>query len=223
MPLMNRETGPSRPSYRLIIAIMAALSVIAVIAIFTWRSMTPTPDVAFGTVTSVKIPAKIAVGGPFRLTGHHGKPVADTDFRGQFMLISFGYTFCPDVCPTTLQTISAAMDSLGADSAALQPIFITVDPERDTVDSLSTYVDSFHPKLIGLTGAKAETDKIASLFKVYHRKVNAEEGDDYTIDHSAFIYLMGPDGKFLTMFRHNASPDALAQDIRLFLNESKSG
>jgi cytochrome oxidase Cu insertion factor (SCO1/SenC/PrrC family) len=220
---MNRDTSTSRPSYRFIIAMMVALSAIAVIAIFTWRSMTPTPDVTFGTVTTVKTPAKVAVGGPFSLTGHHGNPVSDTDFRGQFMLISFGYTFCPDVCPTTLQTISAAMDSLGADSASLQPIFITVDPERDTVDSLSTYVDSFHPKLVGLTGAKTKTDKVAGLFRVYHKKVKGESGDDYTIDHSAFIYLMGPDGKFLTMFRHNASPDALAQDIRVFLKGPKNG
>ena len=219
---MHRNTGTFGPSYRFIFAMMAALAAIAIIAFFAWRSLAPRPAVIRGPITTIKIPSTVTIGGAFSLTDHTGAPVTDEDFRGQFMLINFGYTFCPDVCPTTLQTISGAMDILGADAARLQPIFITIDPERDTVETLSSYIPAFHPKLIGLTGAKAKTDKIAALFKVYHKKASGDDGADYFMDHSAFIYLMGPDGAFITMFRHDAGPEILARDIRDFLEEPKS-
>lgn len=214
---MTREPNTRGPSYRLILAMMAALALIALTAFVTWRYMASEPIARTGSVSAITIPSGVKIGGPFHLIDQTGKTVTDKDYRGRFMLISFGYGFCPDICPTTLQTMGAAIDILGPDGKRIQPIFITIDPERDTVEFMADYVASFHPRLVGLTGSKADTDKTASLYRVYHAKVGDGAPDEYLMDHSAFIYLMGPDGAFLTMFRHGMSPDGLAGEIRSYL------
>jgi protein SCO1 len=217
MGTMTLEPNTRGPSYRLILAMMAALAVIAVIAFAAWRFMAPEPVARSGGAASLAIPGGVKIGGAFRLTNQSGHTVTDEDFRGKFMLISFGYGFCPDICPTALQTMGVAIDLLGPDGERIQPIFITIDPERDTVDFMADYVASFHPRLVGLTGSKADTDKTAALFRVYHAKAEGGAPDAYLMDHSAFIYLMDPDGAFLNIFQHATTPDELARDIRAHL------
>ena len=157
--------------------------------------------------------AREPVGGPFALTDHTGKPRTDQDFRGKLMLVYFGFTNCPDVCPTDLQSIGLALEKLGAAGSAVQPLFITVDPARDTVDHLKDYVPMFHPRLIGLTGSAAAIDKAADAYKVYYAKAPLKD-NDYTIDHSAFIYLVGADGRYLGFFPPGTAPGSIAETIR---------
>jgi len=157
------------------------------------------------------------VGGPFALIDHMGKSRTNEDFRGKLMLVYFGFTYCPDVCPTDLQSIALALDQLGIVSERVQPLFITVDPERDTPEHLAEYVPLFHPRLIGLTGEAAAIRAAAAAYKVYYAKVPNERGDDYTVDHTAFIYLMGADGKYLGFFPPGSPPDRLAETIRRYI------
>ena len=156
-----------------------------------------------------------AIGGPFQLTDHNGKPTSDRDFRGRYMLVFFGYTFCPDVCPTTLSTVTAAMEKLGPGYAKkVVPIFITVDPSRDTVAVMKDYVGAFSPDVVGLTGTAEEVAQVSKAFKVYAAKVKGDSPEHYTVDHSAILYLMGPDGKFVAHFTHGISPDELAAGLK---------
>jgi protein SCO1 len=156
-----------------------------------------------------------AIGGPFQLTNQDGKQVSDRDFRNRYMLIFFGYTFCPDVCPTTLSTVAAAMDKLGPGFAKkVVPIFITVDPQRDTASVMKEYVAAFSPDIVGLTGTPEQIAAVAKEFKVYAAKVKGDTPDHYTMDHSAILYLMGPDGKFVAHFTHGVSADDLAAGLK---------
>ncbi len=154
------------------------------------------------------------VGGPFALIDHTGRPRTEQDFRGRLMLVYFGFTYCPDVCPADLQSIGLALDRLGEVGARVQPLFITVDPERDTPQHLAEYVTMFHPRLIGLTGDPAAIHKAADAYKVYYAKVMNQKGDDYTVDHTAFIYLMDADGKYLGFFPPGTEADRIAETMR---------
>lgn len=159
-----------------------------------------------------------AIGGAFQLTDHTGRKVSDADYRGRYMLIFFGYTFCPDVCPTTLSTVTSALEKLPPASAKkLVPIFVSIDPERDTVEVMKEYVNAFSPDIVGLTGTPEEVAKVAKLFKVYAAKVKGDSPEHYTVDHSAILYLMGPDGKFVAHFTHGVSPDDLAAGLKKHL------
>jgi cytochrome oxidase Cu insertion factor (SCO1/SenC/PrrC family) len=154
------------------------------------------------------------IGGPFTLSDHQGGRVSDTDFRGRFMLVYFGYTFCPDMCPLGLQVMAQALDELPAEIAAeIVPVFITVDPERDTVEALREYVPLFHPRLIGLTGSAEEVDEALRAYRVYARKAESSAAAAYLMDHSTFTYLMGPDGAYLTHFGHATTPEAMAAKL----------
>ena len=160
------------------------------------------------------------VGGPFALTDHTGKPRTNSDFRGKLMLVYFGFTWCPDICPTDLQAIGLALDKLSAEGDSVQPLFITVDPERDTAEHLAEYVPMFHPRLIGLTGSTDAIRKVADAYKVYYAKVDPpkenvkEDGGYYTIDHTAFIYLMDREGNYLGFFPPGTSADRMVEIIR---------
>jgi len=154
------------------------------------------------------------VGGPFSLIDQSGKIRTNEDFRGKLMLIYFGFTYCPDICPTDLQNIGLALDQLGPDGDKVQPLFITLDPERDTADHLKEYLSLFHPRIIGLTGDAAAIGAAADAFKVYYARVSNKQGDDYTIDHTAFIYLMGVDGNYLGFFPPGTSSDRIAETLR---------
>lgn len=155
----------------------------------------------------------VDVGGPFELTDHHGRRVTDQDFRGHYMLIFFGYTFCPDVCPTELGLIAEMIDLLGEHGAQLLPLFITIDPERDDAATLSEYVALFHPRIVGLTGSAAEIARVADAYKVIREEVPFE-GGHYLINHSASTYLMGPDGGFIGSLDYNTPPEAAAAALR---------
>jgi protein SCO1 len=152
-----------------------------------------------------------AIGGPFQLTDQNGKPRTDADFRGQYMLVFFGYTNCPDVCPTTLQTLTDAMAALGAKAAKVTPVFITVDPERDTAKALKDYAGNFTPRLVALTGSPGEIAAVAKEYRVYYAK--SGEGPNYAMDHTALIYLMAPDGSYLTHYAPQATADDIAKDL----------
>jgi cytochrome oxidase Cu insertion factor (SCO1/SenC/PrrC family) len=153
------------------------------------------------------------VGGPFQLTDQHGKRVSDKDFRGRYMLIYFGYSFCPDVCPTTLAVMAQALEKLGDRSRRVTPIFITIDPERDTPKVLDDYMKAFGPNFVGLTGSAAEIKDAEKKYRVYAAK-KPLEGGNYGMDHSSVLYLMGPDGKMVSFYDEAVSPDDLAKDLK---------
>jgi protein SCO1/2 len=153
------------------------------------------------------------IGGPFTLTGADGKPFASSRLNGRPAAIFFGFTHCPDVCPTTLTVMTAALDRLPKEQAEqVVPIFVTVDPARDTVDQLATYAPLFHPRLVALTGTEEEVGRAARAYRVYYH-VPEGQGDAYLVDHSSFVYLMGPDGEYRTHFGIDASPEAMAERI----------
>lgn len=159
------------------------------------------------------------IGGPFSLIDQNGARRSDADFRGRFMLVFFGYTYCPDVCPTTLAILSAALDQLGPISQRVVPILITVDPARDTPEILKPYLSAFGPQFVGLTGTDEEIAAAAGAYRVYY-KSNAADGPDYTVDHSSVIYVMGPDGAFITNYGLDDGPDAIADDLRRRLSDA---
>jgi cytochrome oxidase Cu insertion factor (SCO1/SenC/PrrC family) len=153
-----------------------------------------------------------AIGGPYHLINQDGKPVSDRDFQGRYQLIYFGYTFCPDVCPTTLALIAAALEKMGPDAQRIAPIFITVDPGRDTPQALKKYLAAFDPRFIGLTGSQSELSKVEKEYKVYAQK-EPLKGGTYAVNHSSVIYLMGPKGKLVTFYNEVLTPEQLAKDL----------
>lgn len=175
--------------------------------------------IAFLLVAAVAILPRMyevgpSIGGSFSLIGQHGHRASDTDFRGKLMLIYFGYTFCPEVCPATLATIARAYDDLSqAEQTIVVPIFVTVDPERDTADRMADYVANFSPALIGLTGKPEEIAEVMKKYRVYAAKV--KEGDDvYSVDHSSLIYLVGKDGRFATVIAGDSSAEQIRDTIK---------
>jgi cytochrome oxidase Cu insertion factor (SCO1/SenC/PrrC family) len=154
-----------------------------------------------------------SIGGPFTLTDQTGKQRSDTDFRGKLMVVYFGYTYCPDVCPTDLMAVTQALDALGPAAKGIQPVFITIDPERDT-KVLAQYVSAFHHSLVGLTGSPEAIRKVANLYKAFYAKVQNERGGDYSIDHTGVIYLMGRNGEYLGFMPPQTSPDRLTEILR---------
>jgi protein SCO1/2 len=157
-----------------------------------------------------------AVGGPFHLEDQNGKPISDQDFKGRPFLVFFGYTHCPDVCPTTLFEISEVIKTLGKDADRAGAIFITVDPERDTPAALKDYLSSFDPHLRGLTGDPAAVEAAIKAYRVYAKKVPLKDGD-YTMDHTAVVYLMDKDGHFVSPFNLKQTPEAAAEQLRRYL------
>ena len=158
-------------------------------------------------------PAPSAIGGPFSLTATDGSTVSDQTYAGKWELIYFGYTFCPDACPTALGDISLALEKLGPASAQVKPLFITVDPKRDTRAVLSDYLKSFDPRITGLTGSEAETTATAAAYHVYV-KPQPDGGRDYLVDHSAYVYVMDPHGKFVDVIDGATAGDAMAARVQ---------
>jgi cytochrome oxidase Cu insertion factor (SCO1/SenC/PrrC family) len=156
------------------------------------------------------------VGGPFTLTDQAGRMRGDSEFRGKLMVVYFGYTYCPDVCPADLMAISQALDALGPVAEGIQPVFITVDPERDT-KVLANYVAAFHRSLIGLTGTPEEIRRVANAYKAFYAKVPGERSGEYSIDHAGVIYLMGRNGEYLGFMPPQTGPDRLTEVLRKYL------
>ncbi len=160
--------------------------------------------------SGVPIPAlAVEIGGPFELVDQNGATRTDGDFKGSYLLVYFGYTYCPDLCPTTLIEMAAALDALAerspAKAARVVPLFITVDPQRDTPEVLKGYVAGFHPRMVALTGSPRALDRVGRKYGVFHAPVPGSGSDDYLVDHTSFVYLMGPDGKYLEHFEKDAS------------------
>ncbi|MDH5750479.1 MAG: SCO family protein, partial [Rhodospirillales bacterium] len=195
-------------------------------------------DILFNRFMSLEVakprPPQVEFGGPFSLVDHTGKAVTDQSFRGSYMLIYFGYTFCPDVCPTGLQNIANTVDLLGDRADMVKPIFISVDPERDTPDILSGYVSAFHPRMAGLTGTLEQVAAAAKSYGARYIKVypmpavdsNSPEqetkGDNYDMQHTTRTYLVGPDGKSLVTFPHGTTADIMAERILRFIKKKTS-
>jgi protein SCO1/2 len=171
-----------------------------------------------GVSGAVKFSGNARIGGAFSMVDHKGRQVTDRDFRGKFMLISFGYTFCPDICPTELQTMSEALDALGGQADKVQPVFATIDPERDTAAVLADYLSNFHPRFIGLTGTATQVADIARTFGVYYSRVKSQnvpgQDKDYLMNHSAYMFLMDGNGKFRAAFRAGIARDGMVRRIR---------
>ena len=161
-------------------------------------------------------PAVAAVGGPFRLEDQNGRPVTDQDMKGRPFLVFFGYTHCPDICPTTLFDISQVLQKLGPDADRIGALFVTVDPERDTPAVLKDYLSNFDPHLRGLSGDRDAVNAAIKAYRVYAKKVPLEHGD-YTMDHTAVVYLMDKNGRFVAPFDVSRTPAAEATDLRRYL------
>lgn len=161
------------------------------------------------------------VGGPFTLLDQDGRRVTEKDFLGKYMLVFFGYTYCPDVCPTELQVMSAALDQLGAEAERIQPVFVSIDPARDTPEVLKAYVGNFNPRLLGLTGTPEEVAAMAKAYRVYYAKAGSNgSSTDYLMDHSSIIYLMGPDGRFVKHMAYTTDAAKLASELKETLRTS---
>ena len=191
----------------------AALLALVVVGAATWFLLAPaTRSMAGG---------EALVGGPFTLTDQHGVEVTEQDFAGRYMLIYFGYTYCPDFCPMSLANMTQALDLLPPEEAEqVVPVFITVDPERDTVEQLAEYAPLFHPRLVALTGSLEQVKQAAKAYRVYFSKADNGDSDAYLMDHSTFIYLMGPDGAYVRHFSHSATPEEIAAGIEAAIAEA---
>lgn len=171
----------------------------------------------------ISIPAMAASpGGDFQLRAHDGNLWSTLQARGKVVVLSFGYTFCPDVCPTALATVASALRQLGADAEQVQPLFISLDPDRDTLDKLRQYVQWFHPSMIGLTGAPGELKRVAESYRVRYEFVGKREEERYTVDHAANLYLIDREGKLTGILPHGLPPAALVDAIRRSLGEGET-
>lgn len=155
--------------------------------------------------------------GPFRLIDHSGRETTEADFRGEKVLLYFGYTHCPDICPTALQDISTAIDALGPDAQKVRPLFITVDPARDKQEHLADYVTLFHERMVGLTGTKDRIDAVARAFRVYYSLRKDIDPVDYPVDHSSYSYLLDENWDLKLVFRHDTAPETMAAAIKELL------
>lgn len=162
-----------------------------------------------GDAISISAPG---IGGPFTLTDGDGRQVTDQTYRGKWLLVYFGYTYCPDACPTGLSNIAAALKELGPDADKVQTLFITVDPERDSAALMKSYVAAFDNSFAGLSGTPEQIAAVAREYRVYYKRVG--EGDDYIMDHSVVIYVMDPDGNYKTVLRHNSAPAEIAAALK---------
>lgn len=206
----------------LIASLAAAALVLA--AVLAYEFTTGNSERAQSPATSGRVvgeSGQAEIGGSFTLVDQNGETRTDEDFRGRFMLVFFGYTNCPDFCPTSLQTTSNLMDILGDDARRVQPVFISVDPARDTVEQLKAYSEGFHDGIVYLTGSDEQVAEAARAYRVYYSRRDIEGGvDAYIMDHSTFSYLMGPDGRFLHFFSHGTTAEQMAAEIRGFMSDT---
>ena len=203
-----------------------ALVLLAILAVggggaFLWfrNAAESTPAESTGRAQSARLmnelmSGKARIGGPFTLTDQHGKPTSLADFRGKLVLLYFGYTFCPDVCPTDLLTMAQTVGMLGAQGGGVQPVFVTLDPERDTQALLGNYVEAFHPRFVALRGSEDEVRRVAMTYKIYFEKLRPPGSAAYLIDHMAFVFLLDRDGKYLAFFPPGTTAERMAVMVR---------
>jgi protein SCO1/2 len=168
--------------------------------------------------------SSVTIGGPFTLTAPDGTTVTDQTYRGKWLLVYFGYTFCPNTCPMTLNEIATALEKLGADAAELKPLFITVDPQRDTGEVLEQYTQSFDPRIVCLTGSSEQIAAVAKEYGAYWAAHKTGPGaEDYVMDHSSYLYVMDPDGKFVHAFDADTPSDDIADALRELMAQPREG
>ena len=203
----------STPTRILLIVVLGLL--LAGSGLFAWYLVQPQHGGIVSSETTTT--GKALIGGPFTLTDQTGTRRSDADLKGHYALVYFGYTYCPDICPTSLSNMTQALDLLAEQSprkaAAVLPVFVTIDPERDTVEALASYAEHFHPRLMALTGTTEEVAAAAKAYRIYYQKVEEPDASDYLMDHSSVIYLMGPDGGYLTHFTHASTVEEIAEGL----------
>jgi protein SCO1 len=187
--------------------LLAVLVICGMLLYRLWMDRVPT------TITS----GEALVGGPFQLTDQDGNAVTEQSYKGKLMLIYFGFTYCPDACPTALGVMSAALDNLDVAAERVVPMLITVDPERDTPPVLKDYVSNFHPRMVGLTGTPEQIAQVAKAYRVYYQKAAGATSEDYLMDHMLLTFLMDGEGKYVTHFGPDAKPEQIADEIRKHL------
>ena len=205
---------PEKPAgarrFAVIAVTLAVLLIVAAGALLAY-AIREGPKGAAGTLLARTI------GGPFHLVDQNGKPFSDVDLNGKWHLVFFGYTHCPDVCPTTLNELSLALEQLGKERDEVGVVFITVDPERDTPDILKSYIESFDAPITALTGTPAEVARAAKDYRVYYAKHPRSDGG-YDMDHSAVVYVMDPQGRFTATFTPDSTPEAIASRLQKLLS-----
>ena len=206
-PVKPRPGGS--PRFRLAASVLAGLVILGAGA-FVGLELRDSRHGVAGTVLGS------AIGGPFDLVDQNGRKVTDASLRGKWLLVYFGYTRCPDACPTALNNMALALDDLGAKRGEVRPVFITVDPERDTPQVLKAYVASFDAPILALTGTMPEIAQAAKSYRVYYAK-HPEAGGDYSMDHSAVIYVMDPQGRFAASFTEETTPAEMAERLKKLL------
>lgn len=198
---------------RLVLVVAMAFAIVTLVAFTAFQFSGANTG---AKITQIK--GNPLIGGPFYLIDHTGKRVTEKDFEGRLMLIFFGYTYCPDVCPTELLVMTTALELLGARADKVTPIFITVDPKRDTAEQLASYISNFHERFVGLTGSHEEIRAAAKAYRIYYAKAKGDgSSDDYLMNHSSIVYLMNAKGKYVTHFSYGTSPEKMAEKIASFL------
>ena len=222
---------PSRGLKIGIAALTAFASLLLIGALLTVYFMPRQGSATVGVMGESELvePGSVPIGGSFTLVDHTGEAVTQADFEGKYLLVFFGFTYCPDICPTTLSEIAKTMDMLGDEAGAVQPLFISVDPERDTPEVLAEYVAAFHPTITGLTGTPEQTAAVANAYRLYYEKTSAEKeaggaagaegGGSYTVSHQGNTYLMSPEGEYLRHFSYGTPPEEMTASIRRAIDE----
>ncbi|MDE0147933.1 MAG: SCO family protein [Rhodospirillaceae bacterium] len=191
----------------LLVALIAAVAAAA--GVYLWRAGDDVRQTA-----ETRSAGKALIGGPFALVDHTGTARTEKDLLGKFAVVNFGFTNCPDVCPTTLQTISDALELMGPSAQRIRPVFVSVDPDRDTPERLTTYREAFDERILMLTGSEAAVARAAKAYKVGYSRMKPAEDGSYMVNHTALIYLMGPDGGYITHFPFRIAPDKLAAALK---------
>ncbi len=200
----------------ILVAAVAMGFAVAALLYVVEKNMPARPDGTLHAVTEDKF------GGPINLTDQNGKKVTDADFAGKYRLMFFGFTFCPAICPTELSKITTVMKNLGGAGKDIQPIYVTVDPERDTAAKMKSYVSLFHPTLVGLTGSPQEIKDTLKAYKIYAAKVQQEGLTEYTMDHSTFTYFIAPDGRLLHIFKLDDTAAFMADTISAWMAQEST-
>ena len=211
-----------RSKFLIVLALVTAGVLAAAVALFVYVPAPAVTGSGAALVGRSTTSGTALIGGPFLLVATDGKNVTDQTYRGKWLLIYFGYTFCPDACPTALNNISVALEKLGPDAGKFQPLFVTVDPQRDTRDVMADYLKSFDSRIVGLTGNQAQIDNVVKQYRIYVEQQKSEAGEDnYLVSHSAYIYLMDPQGKFANVIEGIATGEEIAAWLRKQMTHSK--
>ncbi len=209
---------------RVLKLLFITLILLCLLSIFLYFNRPPSSleGTSSNSIASVKVGksyGQATIGGPFKLIDQNGKTRTQADFKGKFMIVYFGYSFCPDICPAALYNMTQAFDELSSkELSQFAPLFITIDPERDSVENLKTYMQNFHPAIIALTGSNEKLTPVIKAYRVYAKKAKPDgTATEYLLDHSSIVYLMDRQGRFITSFNHQTDPETIVKTLRAVL------